>query len=126
VDDREIISLLTQIAAAMQHRPHVRDWVDAHHEGDVLGTDEAAYICGGSADTIRRRADAAAEEGHPLGIRHAGIWMLDLPRLLTWIEQHEGKPARLAAETRAKKNAELRSPPQKAPTSLSNAAVVAR
>jgi hypothetical protein len=38
-----------------------------------------------------------------------GIWLFDLHRL----EQHKGRPARLAAETRAKKNAEMRLSPQK-------------
>jgi hypothetical protein len=126
VDDREIINRLTEIAAAMERRPHVRDWVDAHHAGDVLGTDEAGFICGCSADTIRRRADAAAEEGRPLGIRHAGIWMLDLPRLLDWTEQHYGRHARLVAESRARKNAETRVSLQNRPLAASGAAVAAR
>jgi hypothetical protein len=138
--DKDIAVRLSELAIALQRRPPVRDWVDAHRAGDVLSSDVAGFICGCSADTICRRADAAAEEGHPLGIKYAGIWMFDLPRLLDWIEyppgieagrgarggavQH-GRHARLAAESRAKKNADLRSPPQNEPISTTVAAVTA-
>jgi hypothetical protein len=138
--DQDIANRLTELAVALQRRPPVRDWVDAHRAGDVLSSDQAGFICGCSPDTIRRKADAAAEEGHALGIKHAGIWMIDLPRLLDWIEyppgieagcgsrggavQH-GRHARLAAESRAKQNAVLRSPPQNEPISTTVAAVAA-
>jgi hypothetical protein len=123
--DRDIANRLTELAVALQRRPPVRDWVDAHRAGDVLSSDQAGFICGCSPDTIRRKADAAAEEGHALGILHAGVWMLDLPRLLDWIEGKDGRHARLAAESRAKQNAVLRSPPQIEPISATVAAVAA-
>jgi hypothetical protein len=92
----------------------------------VLSSDQAGFICGCSPDTIRRKADAAAEEGHALGIKHAGgIWMIDLPRLLDWIERQHGRHERLAAESRARQNAVLRSPPQNEPISTTVAAVAA-
>jgi hypothetical protein len=99
--------------------------VDAHHAGDVLSSDEAGFVYGCSNDTIIRRAEASAKEGRPLGIKHAGVWMFDLPRLLELIELKHGRHARLAAESRVKKNAVLRSPPQNEPISTPVAAVAA-
>jgi hypothetical protein len=135
--DRDIANRLAELAELLQRRPPVRDWVDAYGAGDMLSSDEAGFIAGCSADTIRRKADAAAEEGNPLGIQHASVWFLSLTRLLDWIEhgieagrgrrgamQH-GRHARLAAESRAKKNAALRLPPQNEPISATVAAVAA-
>jgi hypothetical protein len=123
--DEKIADRLIELAEALQRRAPLRDWVDAFRAGDVLSSDEAGFISSCSADTIRRRADAAAEKGHPIGILHADIWMIDLPRLLDWIEAKEGRHARLAAESRAKQNAVLRSPPQNEPISTTVAAVAA-
>jgi hypothetical protein len=78
------------------------DWVAAFHAGDMLTTDAAGYIAGVSAETIRRRAVEAAMAGRPIGVQHASVWLISRARLLDWIEQHEGLPARLAAETRAR------------------------
>ena len=123
--DQDVAERLSQLAAELQRRPPVIDWVDAHRAGDVLSSDEAGFVYGCSADTIIRRAEEAAEEGRPLGIKHAGVWMFDLPRLLELIELKHGRHARLAAESRAKKNAVLRSPPQNEPISTTVAAVAA-
>jgi hypothetical protein len=110
----------------LQKRPSARDWVDAYHDGSAFGSEVAAVICGCSPDTIRRRAVDAATGGQPLGILQAGVWLFDLRRLLNWIEQHQGKPARLAAESRARKNAEMRLSLQNRPLAASGAAVAAR
>jgi hypothetical protein len=114
--DQDIANRLTGLAAAVQRRPPVRDWVDAYCEGSAFGSEVAAAIFGCSTDTAVRRANAAAEKGQPLGILLAGTWLFDRERVLAWIEREEGKPGRLEAETRAaRKNAELRSSPQKLP-----------
>jgi hypothetical protein len=117
--DQDLATKLTELAGALQRRPPVRDWVDAYCEGSAFGSDVAAAICGCSTDTVGRRANAAAEKGKPLGILLAGVWLFDRQRLLNWIESEEGKPARLGAETRARKNSELRSSPQNQPLSAS-------
>jgi hypothetical protein len=125
MDDREVANKLIELARALQqHRP-VRDWVDAHREGSAFGSDTAAHLCDCSTDTIRRRAVDAAAVGQPLGILQAGVWLFDLRRLLDWIERHQGLPARLAAETRAKKSAEMQLSMQNGPLSGPVAAVTA-
>jgi len=95
--------LLAEITERFRE-PHLdaHDWVAAHHAGDMLTTDAAGYIAGVSAETIRRRAVEAAMAGRPIGVQLASIWLISRARLLDWIEQHEGLPARLAAETRAR------------------------
>jgi hypothetical protein len=125
-DPDRIPRMLEQMAAELRQRPRVRDWVDAYHDGSAFGSDVAAVIYGCSPDTIRRRAVDAAAAGQPLGILQAGVWLFDLRRLLNWIEQHQGKPARLAAESRARKNAEMRLSLQNRPLAISGAAVAAR
>jgi len=125
-DPDRVPRMLEQIATELRRRPRVRDWVDAYHDGTAFGSDVAAIICGCSPDTVRRRADAAAAAGQPLGILQAGVWLFDLRRLLNWIEQHQGKPARLAAESRARKHAEMRLSLQDRPLAARGAAVAAR
>src|ERR1035437_211013 len=91
-----------------------RDWLDQILEanGDALKSDDAAFVAGVSADTMRGRAEAAAVAGKPIAVLMAGaLWLFSEARLLGWIEAREGLPARLAAETRAKKSRELRSSP---------------
>ena len=64
--------------AALQTIDAPLDWVDEviDADGDAIKTDEAAYIAAVSADTIRRRADAAAAAGKPFGILMAGaLWL---------------------------------------------------
>src|SRR5674476_1478262 len=76
-----------------------RDWLaqllDA--DGDARKSDEAGFIADVHADTIRRRAEAAAAAGKPIGILLAGaMWIFSLRRLLDAIEAKAGLPARLA------------------------------
>jgi hypothetical protein len=69
----------------------------------------AAFVAGVSTDTLRRRAGSASEAGKPIGILLAGgLWLFSERRLLASIETKEGLPARLEAEARARKNADLR------------------
>jgi hypothetical protein len=125
VDDREIADRLTELATALRQRAPVRDWVDAFNDGSAFGSEVAAFICGRSPDTVRRWAAEAAAEGQPLGILQAGVWLFDEQRLLNFIERRHGKPARLAAETRARKSAEMRLSLQNRPLAASGAAVAA-
>jgi len=93
-----------------------RDWLDELHDphGDGLRSHEAAYIADVSVDTICRRAEAATRVGKPIGDLMAGsVWLISLRRLLDAIELKDGMPARLVAQSRAEKNAYLRSQPQK-------------
>ena len=108
----DIADHLDQIAAELRaSRAH--DWVDASGD-DIRSTDQIAHICECSPDTVRRRAEAAAASGHPLGIKVAGIWLLSLNRMFAWLEHNIDKSARLRAEYRAgqNKNAVLRPRPQ--------------
>ena len=105
---------VAEAAAALRQIAPGRDWLDQllDADGDALKSDEAGFIADVHADTIRRRAEAAAAAGKPIGVLLAGaMWIFSLRRLLDAIEAKAGLPARLAAETRAKKSRELRSSP---------------
>jgi hypothetical protein len=79
----------------------------------VLRSDQAAYVWDASDDTIRRRAEAAAFTDKPIGYLMAGaVWLISLRRLLDAIEHEDGRPGRLAAQSRANKLAVLRLQPQ--------------
>jgi hypothetical protein len=80
------------------------DWVDEWVEGDAIRTDEAAFIAGCSAQTIRRDAAAATAAGKPIGrLISKSVWLISRRRLLNWIEGTEDLSARVEAETRAEK-----------------------
>jgi hypothetical protein len=105
----------TQAANALRLVTPARDWLDEilDASGDGLRSHEAAYIADVSTDTVCRRAEAAALIGRPIGYLMAGaVWLFSLRRLLDAIELKYGRPARLAAQYRADKNAVLRSLPQ--------------
>jgi hypothetical protein len=104
-----------EAAAALREIVQPRDWIDelCADGGDALKSDDAAFIADVSSDTIRRYAAAAALAGHPIAVLVAGaMWLYSERRLLDWIEQHQGRPARLPAESRARKSRALRSLPQ--------------
>jgi hypothetical protein len=104
-----------EAAQALKQTAPARDWLDEVSDpaGDALKTDEAAHIAGVSVDTVRRRAEAAVNTSRPLGILLAGsVWLFSKRRLLDMIEAREGRPARLEAESRARKSVDLRSRPQ--------------
>jgi hypothetical protein len=94
---------------------HGRDWLDEilDADGDGIRSDQAAHIAGVSVDTVGRRAEAAAAAGRPIGVLMAGVWLISLRRWLDAIEQRDGMPARLVAQSRVDKNADLRLLPQK-------------
>ena len=105
---------VAEAAAALRQIAPGRDWLDQllDADGDALKSDEAGFIADVHADTIRRRAEAAAAAGKPIGILLAGaMWIFSLRRLLDAIEAKAGLPTRLEAETRARKSRDLRSSP---------------
>jgi hypothetical protein len=108
-------AMAAQTTAALRLIAPARDWLDEllDADGDGLTSSSAAYIADVSTDTIGRRADAAASTDRPLGMLMAGaVWLISLRRLLDSIELRDGLPARLAAQSRADKNACLRLLPQ--------------
>jgi hypothetical protein len=112
-DPDRIPRMLEQMAAELRRLPACGDWVDGFVEHDAIGTDEAAFIANCSAQTIRRRAAEATAAGRPIGVWFAqSVWLISKRRLLDDIEKREGRPGRLAAESRAKKYAEMNAPLQ--------------
>jgi hypothetical protein len=108
-------AMAAQTTAALRLGAPDRDWLDEilNADGDGLTSSTAAYIADVSPDTICRRTEAAASTDRPLGILMAGaVWLISLRRLLDAIELRDGLPARLAAQSRADKNASLRLLPQ--------------
>jgi hypothetical protein len=96
-----------------------RDWIDqlVDSDGDALKSDEAGFVAGVHPDTMRRRAEAAALTINPIAVLMAGaLWLFSERRILASIEIREGLPARLAAETRAKKSRDLRAPSDISPS----------
>jgi hypothetical protein len=80
------------------------DWVDEWVDGDAIRTDEAAYIGGCSAQTVRRDAVAAAAAGKPIGrLISKSVWLISRRRWLNWIESTKNLSARVEAEGRAEK-----------------------
>jgi hypothetical protein len=105
---------LEAAAAVLRQTATPRDWLDQllDADGDALKSDEAGFIADVHPDTMRRRAEAAAAAGKPIGILLAGaMWIFSLRRLLDAIEAKAGLPTRLEAETRARKSRDLRSSP---------------
>ena len=125
-DPRLIAEVLHRAADSVARFDVVPDWVDAfYRDKDMRSTDEIAHIFERSPDTIRRRAEASAAEGYPLGIMVAGVWLLSLNRCLRWVQEHQGQHARLIVEDRIKENANLRLKPQTAPEIVPDAVMTA-
>jgi hypothetical protein len=107
---------LVDIADAMPSQPSTpeRDWLAQYlaGDGDVINTDEAAFILGCHRDTARSRAERAARTDKPIGILVAGAtWLFSEIHLLDSIEEENpetGRHDRLAAETRAAEMRKLR------------------
>jgi hypothetical protein len=112
-DPAHLAERLEQMAAEVRQLPPRGDWVSAFADGEAIGTDEAGYIADLSAQTIRRRATEAAATDNPLGVWFAqSVWLISKRRLFISIELAHGRPALLAAMTRAAKYAEMRAPLQ--------------
>jgi hypothetical protein len=108
-------TMAAQATATLRLVAPDRDWLDEilNADGDGLTSSSAAYIADVSTDTICRRAEAAARTDTPIGVLFAkAVWLISLRRLLDSIELRDGLPARLAAQSRADKNACLRLLPQ--------------
>ena len=115
MDDRERIARQLEqiIEVEVQARMVGDDWVSAFVDGDAIGTDEAAFIEGCSAQTIRRHAAEAAATDNPLGVRFVqGVWLISRRRQLDSIQAVHGLHARLAAMSRAEKYAKMIAPQQ--------------
>jgi hypothetical protein len=110
---KNLADQLVDIADALrsQAQTPVGDWLAQYRadDGDVINTDEAAYILGCHRDTARSRAERAARTNKPIGILVAGAtWWFSEARLLDSIEADSGRHERLAAETRATEMRKLR------------------
>ena len=78
-------------------------WMRDVAAGEVLTTNDAAVICGvTTSDAVLYRCNKARENRLPIDIYVGGARLISLQLLLADIEGIEGKPARLAAESRAK------------------------
>jgi hypothetical protein len=116
-DGRRLVTVKTipdqlhDIADALRSQPSTleRDWLAQYlaGNGDVINTDEAAYILGCHRDTARSRAEKAARTDKPIAILVASAsWLFSEVRLLDSIEAEADSPEsgrhdRLAAATRA-------------------------
>jgi hypothetical protein len=113
----QLEAVAAQAVATLRLDVPGRDWIDQLLDaggGDGLTSTEAAYVAGVHPDTVRRRAEAAALTDRPIGVLMAGaVWLFSLRRLLDAIEHRDGLPGRLAAQSRAQKNAALRFQPEK-------------
>ncbi|SHH12938.1 hypothetical protein [Bradyrhizobium erythrophlei] len=113
----ELLSFADRFANRLrQLEPH-GDVIDQILAGGLLTTEQAADVCERDKETIRRWCEDADQEGRPLGIKLAKLWLVGTDRLFEYVEQHQDKHARLVAESRAKKYALMWSSPQQ---SLSN------
>jgi hypothetical protein len=111
--DRKIPDQLNDIADALRSQlsTPVGDWLAQYlaGDGDVLNTDEAAFILGCHRDTVRSYAERAARTRKPIAILVAGAaWLFSEKRLLDSIEAECGRHERLVAETRAAEMRKLR------------------
>jgi hypothetical protein len=113
VTAKTLADQLIEIADAMrsQAQTPVGDWLAQYYaaDGDVINTDEAAFILARHRDTARNRAEKAAGTDKPIAILVAGAsWWFSELRLLDSIEADSGRHERLAAETRAAEMRKLR------------------
>jgi predicted transcriptional regulator len=78
-------------------------WMRDIAAGRVLTTNDAMVICNvTTAEAVQSRCRRAEQDQRPIGICFAGLWLIDLELLLNSIGP-AGTPARLSAESRAKK-----------------------
>jgi hypothetical protein len=79
-----------------------------------LSVAEAAQVCGVSGQAIRTWIDHAARMGRPIAQKCANTWIVDVSRLLAYVEKHRGGlPARVKGENLLKKYWPIWSGPQK-------------
>lgn len=69
---------------------------------DRLTLKHAAYARQCSAETMRKECEKSAATKRALGFKFSNRWIICKTRLLDSVEEREGAPARLVAETRLK------------------------
>ena len=82
-------------------------WMDEVRRGEILTVSQAATICDLTPQATRDRCQQAEDEGTPIAVRIAGVWLISRQRLLEDIELRSGRHERLVAEERAKKASKL-------------------
>jgi hypothetical protein len=93
-----------QMDAVDPETPTSPSWMLDIAGGEVLTTNDAAAIVGvTTSQAIRTRCERAEEDGFPIGVCFGGAWLISLRLLLANIERKDGLPARLSAESHAKK-----------------------
>jgi hypothetical protein len=112
---------LDALADRLRRLEPVGDVIDHIVSGRLLTTEQAADVSERDKETLRRWCEDADHEGRPLGIKLAKVWLIGTHRLFEYIEQHQDKHARLVAETRAKKYAQMWSTPQQSLSNLAKA-----
>lgn len=111
-DDAQIAVKLDQIARELRSRPPAH-WIDAFAAGDVVGSEAASAILDVSPITARRRAAESVIGKRPIAVCIGNTWLFSVSRLLDDVEHEGGRPARLAAMSRAQKYAHLIASDQK-------------
>src|SRR5258707_1891154 len=97
-DPDQLAKRIDEIAAELRQLPACGDWIDAFTSHDAISSDEAAFIAGCSAQTIRRRATEAAEIGQPIGISFASAGLVvSKTGLLPSIYNHQSPSRRPSA-----------------------------
>jgi len=102
---RRIIENIKRLEADVLQLERDNDVIGCILAGGALTLTEAADIKQCCDETMRKECEQATAEDQPIGIKLQGHWILGTTRLLDRIEQTDGRPARLAAEDRAKKYA---------------------
>jgi hypothetical protein len=79
-------------------------WMRDMAAGEILTTNDAAIVCGvETSQAVRYRCKRAEEAGFPIAIYVGGPVLISLRLLIDDIERTDGLPARLIAESAAKK-----------------------
>ncbi|QOZ24109.1 hypothetical protein XH93_11380 [Bradyrhizobium sp. CCBAU 51753] len=100
-----IITNLEQALADLELLESDHDVIGELLRGSALDLDEAADAWQRSDETVRKECEKAAAKKRWIGFKFKGRWIIGEKRLLNWIEQVDGLPARLAAESRLRKRA---------------------
>jgi precorrin-6B methylase 2 len=97
------LAAATATAALIRQRGAQRDWID-EFDGDVILSDDAAFIMGCSESTIRRLCVETRATGKPIGKLVAdSLWLISRKRLLAWVRQNQDSHAFLCAQDRSDK-----------------------
>jgi hypothetical protein len=106
--DRMIAQLLAMLAELGWYPAPIGDAIDQAACGELLDSDEAAFVSGRRASTVARWAQVAEDEGEPIAIKTGTSWLFVANRLLGYIERTSSLYARREAETRHRKLIETR------------------